>query len=121
VEVLVAVALLAAAVVGVGRFMTAANAGLRNRELSARMEWELVNARERIGSWQPADVAKQNIERLPFSEALTRSLEEPRWEAEVTRIEQPARAIQVTLQLHCVLAGQPAVPERLTFWLATEE
>ena len=71
VEVLVAVALLTAAVVGVGRFMTAANTGLRHRELSARLEWELVNARERIGSWHPADVTKQSIERLPFSECST--------------------------------------------------
>jgi predicted lysophospholipase L1 biosynthesis ABC-type transport system permease subunit len=121
VEVLVAIALLTAAVVAVGRFAVSANSGLRHRELSARLDWELVNARERIGSWNLAEVTKQRIESLPFSDALAPTFANPRWVAEVKQIEQPARAIQVTLQMHCLFAGQPAIPEKLTFWLAVEE
>ncbi len=117
IEILVAVALLGSAFIGVGQFMSMTKAGLRNRELSTRIAWELQNARERIGTWPLSDINRENIEQLPFSDALAEMLSEPRWQAVVTAIPEPIPTIRVTLELHCVLSGQDAQPDSLTFWI----
>lgn len=119
-ELLVALAILATAMVGVGQFASNTGSGLSQRELSTRIGWELANAREQIGSWQPENINVQQIESLPFSESLNNNLDDLRWRAKVETLTEPARAIRVALTLHCTLHGQPAQPASLVFWVATE-
>ncbi len=113
--------LLAAAAVGVGRFVQSVRDGLLDRELSTRLAWEISNARQRIGSWDPADVTQQRIEQIPISKALRSRLNQPRWRATVEAIDEPAQALRVTLGLRCQIQGQAAEPEVLTFWVDASE
>jgi hypothetical protein len=117
-ELIVAMAVLATAMVGVGQFATNTGRGLSQRELSSRIGWELANAREQIGCWKPEDIAIDRIERLPFSESLKNSLDDLRWQAHVESIAEPAHAIRVALTLHCTHHDQPAQPASLVFWVA---
>ncbi|MCA9131616.1 MAG: hypothetical protein KDA45_00605 [Planctomycetales bacterium] len=119
-EVIVALTLLGTAAIGVGRFAASAADGLRARQLSSRIAWELTNARERIGSWRASEVTAERIESIPFSPTLASHLEAPRWQASVQRIEVPTPAIRVTLALHCLLEQQQATPDQLIFWMADD-
>ncbi len=122
-EVTVALLLLTACAMGVGRFVSQVQVGLRERELSRCLGWEIENAKETILSWQPSQVSVARIESLPVSEAALQRLAAAGWQAEgwradVTSIEQPVNALQVTLRLVCRLESQPAVPKKMTFWIA---
>ena len=114
-------ALLTVATVGVGQLMTRSSDGLRDRALSNRLDWELVNAREKIGTWELTQITSENIEQLPFSEALAAQVSKLHWEANVTRIAQPAAALQIQLSLHCTIHEQPTRPVSLTFWVEAGE
>lgn len=118
-ELLVAMALLATATVGIGKFISATTEGLQARELSARIGWELDNARERIGAWADSELTEQQIENLPFSEALTGQLDNLHWSATVTPTAQPAQTKRVHLTIECQLFDQTARPDSLTFWVAS--
>ncbi len=117
-ELIVAMAVLATAMVGVGQFASNTGRGLGQRELSSRIGWELANAREQIGSWKPENIAVERIESLPFSASLKNSLDDLRWQAQVESIVEPAHAIRVALTLHCTHHDQPAQPASLVFWVA---
>ena len=117
-EPLVATAILTTAMIGVGRFRASTAQGLHDQELNARMSWELVNVRERIGAWPLEEITVQRIESLPFSSALTNQLEELRWRATVAPIDDPIAGLQVTLRLQCKLYEQTVQPKQLTFWVA---
>ncbi len=117
-EMIVAMAVLATAMIGVGRFASNTGRGLSQRELSSRIAWELANAREQIGSWKAEDIAVDRIENLPFSTSLENRLDDLRWQAQVETITAPAKAIRVALTLHCTLHAQPARPASLVFWVA---
>ncbi len=119
-EMLVAISLLAFAVTGMGQFVRQVNSGLRDRELSARIGWELLNARERIGTWPKERLTVEQIQKLPVSAALAESLEEAQFTASIVTIATPIRATQITLALECKVLGQPAQPAVLTFWVAAE-
>lgn len=121
VELLVALALLATATIGVGQLASRTKAGLRNRELSSRLNWELTNARETIGAWPLSEITVEKIEQIPISQSLQSRLADLRWEATVESIQQPAKALQVVLSLHCMMEGQSARPVALTFWVDTTE
>ncbi len=119
-EVIIAVALLAIAASLVGRFVSQVRSGLRDRELSARVGWELQNARERIGSWSTDEITKERIAQLPVSKAVASKLENARLNATVLRIDSPVVATQVTLGLRGELNGQAVQPAVLTFWVPIE-
>ncbi len=121
VELLVALALLATATIGVGQLASRTKAGLRNRELSSRLNWELTNARETIGTWPLSEITVEKIEQIPISQSLRSRLTDLRWEANVESIQQPAEALQVKLSLHCVIEEQSAQPVALTFWIDTSK
>jgi hypothetical protein len=117
VEMLVAISLLVFAVTAMGRFVVQVNHGLRDRELSARIDLELMNARERIGSWPIERITSSEIGQLRVSEPLANGLADARFVAAVAEIDQPVRATQVTLALQCTLNSQLAQPAVLTFWV----
>jgi hypothetical protein len=116
-EVVVAIALLAAATTLVGGFVHQVKAGLRDRELSTRCEWELLNARERIGSWPVEQITLQQIQQMPISESLAAQVASARLSAAIQKIEKPVPATQVTLAIECELDGQTVQPSVLTFWV----
>ncbi|MEZ6133337.1 MAG: hypothetical protein R3C53_00365 [Pirellulaceae bacterium] len=117
VEVTVAIILLALTAGTLGRFVASVRHGLRERELSCYLGWEIENARARISTWELADVSVENIARMPFSPAIVERLPDARWTSTIETITEPIAAIQVTLQLQCTLHGQAAEPARLTFWI----
>ncbi len=119
-ETVVAVVLLGSAIALVGSFVASVNQGLADRELSARIGWEIANAREIVGSWNPVAVTEERIEALPVAESITSRLPDAKWAAQVTPITEPVAAWQVTLQLTCTYQGQAAAPEELTFWIERE-
>ncbi len=119
-EMLVAVSLLAFAVTAMGQFVSQVNSGLRDRELSARLGWEIMNARELIGTWPIEDITVEQIEKLLVSEPLAKSLTDAKFKALVVPVDEPLAAIRVTLALECKLAGQLAQPAVLTFWIARQ-
>ncbi len=121
VELLVSMAVLTTAVLGVGRFASTTRQGLHDRELNSRIGWELANAREQIGAWQPTDVSVKEIESLPFSDYLKQELSDVRWQASVESISEPAQVLQVTLALHCTINEQAARPASLVFWIDSKE
>ncbi len=82
-EMLVAISLLAFAVTAMGQFVSQVSSGLRDRELSARIGWEIMNARERIGSWPIDDITVEQIEQLQVSEPLAKSLTAAKFTARV--------------------------------------
>jgi len=116
-EVLVAIALLAAATTMVGAFVHQVKAGLRDRELSTRCDWELMNARERIGSWPVEQITQQQIQQISISESLTASIANAHLSAAIQKIENPVPAIQVTLAIEGELNDQTIQPSVLTFWV----
>ena len=116
-EAVVATVLLGLAVAGVGHFVSSVQRGLKDRELSARLDWEMVNARETIGSWPVEWVTQERIESLSVSPTLLKELTDVHWEAEVSSILDPVAATQVTLTLACNYGGQKARPQQLTFWM----
>ena len=117
IEILVATALLATVITGIGRLAHTTHQGLRDRELAARLHWEIVNAREQVGTWAADQITAARIEALPFSPALTTQLDGLRWQAQVHTITEPATALQVTLAIHCMVESQAAEPATLTFWV----
>lgn len=117
-EVIVAIALLGTATAAIGRFAVMTKQGLHQRELGTRLSAELLNARERIGSWQPEQLTGQHIEELPFSAELVEQIDDLKWRAIVEPVEEPVRALRVTLKLECSLHGQTAQPQAITFWVA---
>ena len=119
-EVIVAIALLGAAASLVGQFVTQVQRGLRDRELNVRCDWELLNARERIGSWSSEQVTKERIESIEISGPLRKRLESPKFSASVTRMDHPIVAQQVTIGLEAVYNGQVIRPSVLTFWVRDE-
>ncbi|MEO8268851.1 MAG: hypothetical protein ABI557_03965 [Aureliella sp.] len=117
-EVIVAITLLGTATVAIGRFAVMTQQGLHQRELSTRLSAELLNARERIGSWPQEQISVEHIEGLPFSQTLTEQVDELKWRAIVEPISEPISALRVRLQLECALHGQTAQSQALTFWVA---
>lgn len=116
-EVVVGIALLAAATTLVGGFVHQVKAGLRARELSARCDWELLNARERIGSWPVGQITLEQIQQIPISKSLTDRVASAHLSAAIQQIEKPMPATQVTLAIECELEGQTVQPSVLTFWV----
>jgi len=116
-EVLVAIALLAAATTMVGGFVHQVKAGLRDRELSTRCDWELMNARERIGSWRVEQITLQKIQQISIAESLIAHIANAHLSAAIQKIEKPQPAIQITLAIECELDGQTIQPSVLTFWV----
>ena len=118
-EVLVAIALLAVATTLVGGFVHQVQAGLRDRELSTRCDWELLNARERIGSWRTEQITLEQIRQIPVSDSLTSLVENAHLTASIQDIEKPLPAKQITLAIECDLKGQTVQPSILTFWVTS--
>jgi hypothetical protein len=116
-EVLVAISLLAAATTLVGGFTHQVRSGLRNRELSTRCDWELMNARERIGSWPAEKINLEQIQQLPLSDSLATRANNVYLTAAIRRVEKPLPAMQVTLAIECDVNGQTVQPSNLTFWV----
>ena len=116
-EVVVAIALLAAATTMVGGFVHQVKAGLRDRELSTRCDWELMNARERIGSWPVEQITLQQIQQISLSESLTAHIANAHLSAAIQQIKKPVPAIQVTLAIEGELNEQTIQPSVLTFWV----
>ena len=120
-EVVIAFSLLVVAVTFVGRFVSQVRVGLKDRELSARTEWELRNARERIGSWPVEQITRERIEQLPLSKSLSDRFESAGFVAQVQHIDQPIVAEQVTLAIAGTRDGQKIEPAVVTFWVSAEE
>ena len=114
-EVVVSIALLAAATTMVGAFVHRVKVGLRDREFSTRCDWELINARERIGSWPVDQITLEQIRQIPMSESLTS--QNARLAAAIQLIEEPVPATQVTLAIECERNGQTIQPSVVTFWV----
>jgi type II secretory pathway pseudopilin PulG len=92
VETIVATVLLGIVVALVGQFSGSVRSGIRDRQLSQRLRWELENVREVISSWPVAEVTQERIETLAISSELEKELEEPRWVATIGT--QPLLKIQ---------------------------
>lgn len=121
-EVIVAIALLAAATTVVGGFVHRVQKGLRDRELSARFDWELKNTRERIGSWPEEHLTLERIQQIELSKSLLPGDSpetKPRLTASIQKIEKPLPATQITLAIECNLHGQTIQPSIFTFWVPT--
>jgi hypothetical protein len=116
-EVFVAISLLIAASALVGAFVHQVQSGLRDRELSTRCDWELMNAREQIGSWPPERISVEQIQQMPLSDSLSTQLAKAYLTASIQNIEKPMPAKQVTLAIECDLHGQIVQPSILTFWV----
>lgn len=120
-EVLIAIALLVVATSLVGGFVSQVSDGLRDRETSSRLEWELLNAREVIGSWSADEITAERIAELPISAALADRVKNAKLRAIVAQIDKPARAMQVTLGIRCEWQDQLIEPSTLTFWVPLEQ
>lgn len=120
-ELIVSIALLTSALVAVSQFVSHAGRAQHNQELSARLQWEIINARETIGSWHPAQVTPERIVELPVSEQLKEHISGLRWETRVATVRHPLPALRINLQLQGEHLGQAIAPERLTFWIVLEE
>ncbi len=116
-EVVIAVGLLAAAAWSVGQFVHQVHTGLKERELSTRCDLELMNARERIGSWPVERLTLDQIQQLPLSESLRNQMTDAHLTATIQPIEAPRPATQVTLAIECNHKGQTIQPSVLTFWV----
>lgn len=115
-ELIVALAVLTVAAVGIGRFVTSVHSGLRELEDQSRLQWELTNARERIGCWRVDHISRERIAQLPISSELSQAYSNLAWRARVQPIEEPHEALQVELSMHGEYRGQPAVLSEITFW-----
>ena len=120
-EVLIAIALLVVATTLVGGFVSQVSDGLRDRETSSRLEWELLNALEVIGSWSADEITAERIAELPISAALADRVKNAKLSAIVAQIDKPARAMQVTLGIRCEWQDQLIEPSTLTFWVPLEQ
>lgn len=120
IELVAAIAILAACSSIVLGFVSQVRQGLRDREIAARLDWELMNVREEIASWEASSITVEKIQQLTVSQALRDSLDDCQWIANVEIMEQPIPAKQITLALNVTLRGQPAQPAILTFWVPTQ-
>ena len=119
-ETVVAVLVLGVACGVVMRFAVQIKQGLQQRELSSRLTWELINAREQIGSWSANEITESRIAELQLSEDLTKQVSNLRWDVEVSKVDSPAPAKRVDLSLRCQLRGQEIKPTQLTFWVVAK-
>lgn len=117
-ETLIAIVVLGVAASAVGKFASTMATGLDDRELSAKIGWEIANAREVIGSWPAQEITEERIESLAVELSEWENGTDAQWVAAVSKISEPAQAVQVELGLRCKIDGQWAEPERLTFWVA---
>ena len=118
-EIIVSLALLTAALVGIGRFVHTVQAGLKERELSHLIGWEIANVRDTISTWKLEDISVERIESLPIPKVLSARVGSAHWRAIVDPVEQPVHGLRVTLAFKCVLHEQESEPEQLVFWIAT--
>ena len=116
-EVMLAIALLAIAAPLVAKFASQVRRGLQDREISARLEWELINVRERIGTWPAEQITAERIGQVPISSSLTEQVPSAKLSAKVSQVEKPVAATQVTLAVQCERGGQTIEPATLTFWV----
>ena len=116
-ELVVSLTLLTVALIGVGRFVRTVHSGLKQRELSQLIGWEIANARDSISTWKPEAISVERINALPISKALSSRLDSVHWHAVVDPVTQPVDALRITLTLQCVFHEQASEPDRLVFWL----
>ncbi|MEM8734499.1 MAG: hypothetical protein AAGG44_09775 [Planctomycetota bacterium] len=116
-EALISAIILAITVSMLSSFAVTTRQGLEDRELSARIDWELVNLRERIGTWEPGQITVAAIEAIPVSKVLGERFEESRFTADIKDIGTPIASKQITLAIECKRKGQQIRPAELTFWV----
>ena len=116
-EVTVALVLLGLTATAVGKFVSQVHVGLRQRQLSQQIGWELENIREQVATWKSDSITAERIENLPIAPALAEQLENPRWHAIVSTIDQPLPVKQVSLSFEYVYLSQSSSPAGLTFWI----
>lgn len=117
-EIVVALVLLSVCVTAVGQFVGYSRRALDQNELNTRIGWELTSARETIGSWEPSQINVETIRSLPISDAISRVLINPQWQAELHPVNSPFPATRITLSLTGTIKDQLATPAELTFWVA---
>ena len=119
-ELVVSLTLLTVALIGVGRFVRTVQSGLKERELSQLIGWEIANARDTISTWEPEAVSTERIAALPISKALSTRLDSVHWHAVVDAVTRPVDALRITLTLQCILHEQDSAPERIVFWIPVQ-
>ena len=117
-ETLVATLLLGITIAIIGTFSSTLARGLDDRELSARIGWELTSLRETVGSWKVEKITAKNIEAIPVVDAIDKRLPSARWQAQVEPIKEPIEGLAVTISLVAEYEGQTIQPEKLRFWVA---
>lgn len=126
-ETMIAMTLMGVAAASVGTFVSHVSQGLKDRELSARIGWEISNLRETIGSWNVAEITLERIQSVELSPAIRDQLDQPRWEVAVEDVQlgpdsqRRLDAIQISLTLAGIYRGQTVRPEHLTFWVIQED
>lgn len=131
-ETVIAFVLLGVIVSSVGKFAAYVDRGVQDRRLALRLQWEIENAREVIGSWPLAEITTARIEKLAISSELAEVLSQPHWTAIVQPLvisgqpneAQPTpatvQAISVSLQLQAGYRGQQIKPVELVFWVLAD-
>jgi hypothetical protein len=119
VELLVSIGLLGLVLAAIGKMQHQIGQAIGQRELYQAIGWELENAKEEIQSWPSDRVTQEQIEQLSLSESLTRQLDKPQWQADISKqsIDSNGRvATRVRLWLKANHSGQAIRPVELTFW-----
>jgi len=124
-ELIVAVALLSIITAVVGHFVAYMNHAIETHELHRLMRWELDNAREQIGSWQPDEITVERISALPFTAAVREKLQNPAWLSEIQvaniqGLDRPPAFLSVRIAITADYREQSIRPIELFFWVAAK-
>ena len=121
IEVSIACVLLSAAIMTTTAFQTRVTTAAQNVTVSALAREAVINAREQIGSWQPADVSEERIVNMPIRDELQRMLPEAAWNVRVDAIEEPINGHRIFLDLTWSDGGQTRSTSGITFWIMDQE
>ncbi|RMF39065.1 MAG: type II secretion system protein [Planctomycetota bacterium] len=116
-EVLASLTLLSVATVLVGTAGPRLRSNLEQEELHRRIGWAQGNLQQQVLGWDPATISEQRIATITPDNGLDRFIADARWNAEVQRIDQPVRALQVTVALTGQYRGQSIRSRSFTFWI----
>ncbi len=125
-EITVVFVVLTLAIGGLGKFASVVGKLKRESTIAQHLQWDLISARETIGSWNIEDITADAIHSLAISSVVANHFYNARWNADIehtpaSEVGPDIRSIRVHLFMTGELAGQPIEPASLVFWVVERQ
>jgi hypothetical protein len=120
-EVLVSCGIMAAAALTTSMFHARTQASAHAVRLAAQARSAVINAREELGSWPPAELSIDRIEQLPIPDEQSDALPEAHWNIDIQEVDEPIHGKRIFIDLEWRGGGgQRQSTSGITFWVNEE-